>query len=365
MLLHHVTSTSDSSALAPGLRAFVDDDVALLPTGIGEVERSQLIELLLARGDSARLDRLGASPDKSLAKAARKALHVLRTRGVAPAVAPARVFRVAGPFAEPPLPSYASIVDGRGERIVWCVQQGDGALSIYQLELSETAGIIALTALDLGRKAWRDQVAHMKRSDRALVGEIPEWHARCLIEQAYRTTRAAGRAVPEGFAGHHLSLQASLDELAAPHPLLAIAGDCSRVGESEISALLDLPELGLLAPPSDAVTALDAKVGEIAASKPAAEEVLGRIEAAIVQVVDESLPPALRGRLADRFLELGLLIASRRGDAGLAHAKACVVAATRARDTTTAGHEHPLFIGMFRRLVPAELLMKLVELPTE
>ena len=342
--------------LPAGVRAFLDDDVALLPAGLAEPERAELLAELVARKDAARLDRLGASPDKALAKAARRALHQLRARGIAAAPAAPRVYRVVGPYAEPPPPSYASIVDGRGERVVWYVEPADSGFAVYEVELSETAGILSLTSAEVTRRAWRDQVAHMKRSERALVGEIDGAHARVLVERAYRAMREEGRSPPEAFARWHVRLQASEAELAAPHPARALA-DGPAPTDGELAALLERPELSLFVPPREAVAALDAAVGEVVTSKLVVDpsQKLAQLEAAIARVADATIMGPVQARLADRLLELALLVAARGGEP--AAARACVVAADRAR--TGAASAHPLLIAMLRRLVPAELMLEL------
>ena len=341
--------------LPPGLLAFVNDDVALLPSGLSGEERAQLVAVLTDRGDAQRLDRLGTSPDKVLAKAARKALHVLRTRGAAPAVASPRVFRVEGPFAEPPPPSWASIIDGRGERVVWFVEHGDAGFGIFEVELSETHGIVSLTAVDVSRKAWRDQLRIMQGSDKALVGEIPGVHARVLFERAYRQMAEERRVPPEAFARFHMRLQPTADELAAVHPLRQRLG-VVQATDAELGAVLDLPELSLLVPDRDAVTALDTAIGEVVnGSSP---DKLAALDEAVARVADESATPQARARLADRLLELGLLVASRHPD-DPDGPRACLVAAERTLDAGRPAREHPTLLGMFTRLVPDALRQEL------
>ena len=341
--------------LPPGLLAFVNDDVALLPTGLSDQQREDLVAVLTERRDAQRLDRLGASADKTLAKAARKALHVLRTRGAAPKVVPARVFRVEGPFAEPPPPSWASIIDGRGERVVWYVETGDSGFGVFEVELSETHGIVSLTAVDVTRKAWRDQLRIMQGSDKALVGEIPGVHARVLFERAYRQMVAERRVPPETFARFHMRLQPTTEELAAPHPLRARFGVVQATAE-ELAAILELPELSLLVPDRDALNALDGAIGEVVAGANA--DKLAALDAAVARVADESATPQVRARIAERLLELGLIVASRRPDE-LAAARACLAAADRTLDAARPAREHPTLLGMFTRLVPASLRQEL------
>jgi hypothetical protein len=345
--------SSADADLPEGLRAFVDEDVALLPTGLTDADRAALIVVLVDRGDVARLDRLGASPDKALAKAARRALHQLRTRGVEAPAGP-RVYRVVGPYAEPPPASYASVVDGRGERVVWYVEAGESGPSVFEAELSETAGIMSLTAVEVSRRAWREQVTRMKKNDRALVGEVSGAHARALIARAYRAMLAAGRSPPEAYASAHRRLQVDDAALDAPHPARDLPAGPPTT-DADLAALFQRPELQLSIPPQETFAALDTAIGEVVESKLEVTEAerQAQIEAAVLRVADETLTPALRERLADRFLELALVVASRSPDeAGFAAARACVVAADRARDASIKPSAHPTLRAMFLRVVP-------------
>ena len=68
----------------------------------------------------------------------------------------------------------------------------------------------------------------------------------------------------------------------------------------------------------------------------------------------------MRARFAERLLELALLIAVRnREEDGLRAARACVTAADRLADASIAPRDHPTMRAMFRRLIPAELMLKL------
>ncbi len=352
------------SELPPGLRAFVDDDVALLPSGLSDPERVALIDVLSARRDVARLDRLGSSPDKSLAKAARRALHLLRTKG-ASAAPGVRVYQAPGPYAVEETASFASIIDGRGERVVWFVEANDGGFAIFEVELSESAGVLSLVALELSRKAWRDRAAQMRGNERAVIGQISGMHARTLIERAYRRMVEARRSPPEAFAQHHLRVQASEAELAAPHPVRAlVAAVEGEVGDGELAAVLERRELALFVPSQEAIIALDAAIGEVLTSKLVLTpgQKLGKLEDAIAKVADEQVTIEVRRLLSERLLELALLIAMRQPDhAGLRAARACVAAADRLADERVQSHEHPTVMAMFRRLIPAELMLKFTE----
>ncbi|HEX4460466.1 MAG TPA: hypothetical protein VIA18_20955, partial [Polyangia bacterium] len=195
--------------LPPAARAFLDDDADLLPTALTAAEGAALVETLRARGDAARLVRLGDASDKALAKLARKALHVLRTQGVAAPAPVKREFRQAtlhGPHAPADDHSLASVIDGRGERVVWLVRPADNGYDVFEAQLSESRGLLGFTVANAPRKEWRQHAARVIGDGRLGVARVSERHARALVEAGYRQTLAANRVVPESFARARLSL---------------------------------------------------------------------------------------------------------------------------------------------------------------
>jgi hypothetical protein len=101
--------------LPPALRAFLDGDATLLPGAVDDAALDALIAQLLDAKDAERLSRLAAIRDKRVAKAARRALHILRARGVRPSDAPS-TFVERGPYrAEESAPREApelTVIDG-------------------------------------------------------------------------------------------------------------------------------------------------------------------------------------------------------------------------------------------------------------
>jgi len=186
----------DASELPEAARAFVDGDVDLLPSAIDANAGEALVAILVERGDAARLQRLGDSSDKALAKRARKALHLLRTRGVAAPKPEKREFRPHGPYAPAEELSLASMIDGRGERVVWLVRSADKGLDVFEAQLSDTRGILGFTTANAPRKDWRAHAARVVTDARMAVGRVTERHARQLIEDGYKRTLAAGRVPP-------------------------------------------------------------------------------------------------------------------------------------------------------------------------
>lgn len=344
-----MTTTGDE--LPPAARAFLDDDVALLPAALDDAAGESLVALLVERGDAARLQRLGDGADKALAKRARKALHVLRTRGVAAPKPEKREFRPHGPFAPAEELSLASMIDGRGERIVWLVRGADKGLDIFEAQLSDTRGILGFTTANAPRKDWRAHAARVVADERMAVARVSERHARQLIEDGYRRTLAAGRVPPEEFARARLGM--GHYEPEERHPALDAAPpyDVAEV-RGKLATLHALPELRTWIPPEESLPALDLEVGNILTSKlivdPAQRK--EQLAAAVEKVATAALTPEYRALLAARLYETALLLAARdkRDEARLA-----TTAAALTLDERVAALDNPFVIRLFDKVVKA------------
>jgi hypothetical protein len=337
--------------LPEAARAFADGDVDLLPTALDAEAGAALVALLVERGDAARLQRLGDAPDKALGKRARKALHLLRTRGVAVPAAPKREFRPHGPYAPAEELSLASMIDGRGERIVWLVRPADEGLDIFEAQLSDTRGLIGFTIANAPRREWRPHAARVVADERLAVARISERHARQLIEDGYQRTLAAGRVPPEEFARArlgmgHLEPEARHPALDAAPPL-ALAEARGRLG-----ALHALPELSTWIPPEASLPALDLEVGNIVTSKlvvdPAQRQ--EQLAAAVGGIADEALAPGYRALLAARLRETALLLAAR---GRLDEARLCTTAAELTLDEAVPAADNPFVLALFDKVVRA------------
>lgn len=345
------------SPLPEPARAFLDGDVDLLPGALAPAELERLVGLLVERGDAERLARLSEAKDKAAAKAARRGLHLLRTRGQKVPERKREPARVLGPYApEPPVPSLASLIDGRGERIVWLVKPSadGGGFEVHQAELSETHGLIGYEIGAVARKEWRRHAQQVIRDTRFGVAEVPERHARWLIEQAYQRSVACGRTVPEAFAHARLDLGPAEPEteppalaLAPPYPVDEVRG---RLG-----SLAALPEVRTWAPPEAALEALDLELGQIATSQLLVDEAqrLSAVRGAVARVAGKALTPEWRRTLAGRLHETAYLFALR---GQLDEARLCTTAAALTLDEAVPAEENPLVMTLFDRLVDAARL---------
>jgi hypothetical protein len=338
--------------LSEAARAFAEGDVALLPSALSAADGDALVELLRARGDVTRLARLGDASDKALAKKARKALHLLRARGVT-AEPQKREFRVVGPHAREEL-SLATAIDGRGERIVWLGRSSAGeagGIDIFEAQLSDTRGILAFAAMRVARKEWRKHNEGVLADERMAAARIAEPHARALIEEAYRKTLAVGRTPPEEFARARLGL--GHYEPETTHPSLVVAPPLPPAdARGELPSLHALPELRLWIPPEEMLPELDLAIGDILTSKLVVDPAQRReqLAAAVDKLADKLLTPEYRQLLGGRLRETAYQL-HQRGK--LHEARLASTAAELTLDASVAGRDNPFVTRLFLKVVRA------------
>jgi hypothetical protein len=342
--------------LSDAAKAFVEGDVTLLPSALARGEGEALVALLVERGDAVRLQKLAEAKDKPLAKLARRGLHVLRTRGAAVPAPEKRTYVVRGPYAKEEVPSLASLIDGRGERIVWFVRLAPdgGGFEVFQAEISESRGLIGFESALAPRKDWRARAQKVLGDARLGVAEIPGTHARWLIEQAYERTVLGGRVAPEGFARVKIDLGPAVRP--AEHPALAMAPPAPL---DEVRGTLGdlhlLHEIETWVPEPEALQSLDVAIGEVITSRIVVEpaQKMARLSDAVERVADQALTPAWRARLAERLHESALLLASR---GKLDEARRANAAAALTLDESVTTASNPFVRRIFDKLInPAKL----------
>jgi hypothetical protein len=323
--------------LPEAARAFVEGDVALMGGALSDAEIGQLVDYLVAGGDGARLQKLAESPDKRLAKPARRGLHLLRTRGHAVPAPEKREFRLRGPYTDEQPPGMVSFIDGAGERVVWLVRNGTDGFQVYQAELSETRGLIGFSAGTVPRKDWRQHVDSVLGDRRRMVHAAPHDQIRALLERAYQKTLAAGRTAPEEFARARLDLGPPVEWARPP---IEVIDDRRRQAR-----LHELPEIAPWVPPEEVLQKLDLELGQIATSQlvvdPAARE---QQRQQVIDKLADALTPEFRQLLAERLEETALLVGG--DEAGL-----CMGAAAAVRDPAVAGSDHPFLRMLFEKLI--------------
>jgi hypothetical protein len=313
-----------ASRLLIGIAKAKPEEVATLPGPLA----AAIARAALAAGRADLLAALAVHAGKDVAKEAKRGLHVLKSRGVA-VPEPARPAAAAPvPAAEPPLPAYASALDGNGERAVWIPRNVPGkGIEIAQAVVSDTAGLVQLQIGLVGRKEWRGLAKGLLIQGAAMgVGEIDPARARAIVAAARALNDRSGTRVPEGadlWLGQ-LGPAAPLADPAEAFPPLPL--DEEREALAASAKLHDLPLMkGWLADEAY-LRGVAAKLDEIAVSPLYLDERQRAEQAArtVAEAVDGSLDAERRRVLAARLFTVAEHL-RERGDP--AHAGAAAAAA--------------------------------------
>lgn len=185
-----------ASRLVAGMARAKPEEVATLP-GVLAVAAARAA-LAASRADV--LAALAGHAEKEVAKEAKRGLHLLKTRGVAVPESPRAALPAPALPPDPPLPAYASAIDGQGERAVWLPRAVPGkGIEIGQAVISDTQGLLELQVGVIGRKEWRGLARGLLSHGAAMgVGEIDRERARSLVLAARALNDRSGQRVPEG-----------------------------------------------------------------------------------------------------------------------------------------------------------------------
>jgi hypothetical protein len=313
-----------ASRLVAGIAKARPEDAATLPGPLAAaVARAALAA---ARGDL--LAALAAHPEKDVAKEAKRGLHVLRSRGVAVPAPP----RAAAPAPvappEPPLPAYASAVDGRGERALWIprIVPGKG-IEIGQAVVSDTAGLVELQLGVVGRKEWRGLAKGLLEHGIAMgVGEIDPARARSIVAAARALSDRSGGRVPENADRWiaQLGPAAPLPDPAAGFPPLPPEEERDALAAS--GKLHDLPLMKGWLADEPFLRDVAAKLDEISVSPLYLDERqrAGQAARVVAEAAEAYLDPERRRLLAARLFAVAEHLLER-GDP--AHAASAAAAA--------------------------------------
>ena len=303
-----------------------------------------LVATLLERNDVDGLGKLAAGARPKLAKAARKGLHRLRSKG-AKIDAPARATGPAiTPLVEAP-EARVSSPDGAGERLVVFALPGtSGGWEHAHFRLSDELGVMESIAARGPRRILKDLIKRFEASHVAF-GPVPPPRAVALVADAFARTVAAGRSAPQGYAAAWGLLR----------PIGGPAGSAvlpPPAGKVEVAALLELADLATWAPPVTALRALEERIVGIDESKLVLEEAQ-KVDAravAVEQAVAQMATPEAARKLALRL----------RDTAEACHADgrtddAAQLLALAARFDGAVDATDPFLRGLMRRVLPQEL----------
>src|SRR6266511_2784009 len=187
-----------AARLVLGIAKAKPEEVATLPAPLAVA--ACRVALGASRTDV--LAALAGHAGKEVAKEAKRALHILRTRGVAIPEPPRPAPAASAAAPEPPLAAYATTIDARGERAVWLPRTIPGkGVEVGQAVLSDERGLLELQIGVVGRKEWRALVKDLVERRAAMgVREIERGRAAALVAAA-GSRRGVPRPSPRRGAG--------------------------------------------------------------------------------------------------------------------------------------------------------------------
>ncbi len=269
-----------------------------------------LLEGAVLAGQPALAEALAASGNKGLAKAAKKALYRLRSRGVEvaepprPSASEASRPVIAGPE---PLPALLTSIDGTGERVLEIARPlRGGGIEAIQFLYSDEQGVQRLQVTELSRGEYRRVVKQATSPGADAAVEIPHTEALERLTAAVGLNLRTRTAFPQGLdtVMRHLGVQARDVPLALPPP----EPEDERLAH-EGHKLHEEPEMRGWLPPMPELERLAHTVHELESS-PLALTLAQRneeyLQAAQSQAHAFFASPAMRQLYASRLWEMAL-----------------------------------------------------------
>jgi len=310
------------------------------------------MEALIQSGDVDALVALAASADPGLAKAARKGLHLLRSRGVATPDVPARAGREApGPRERPTgdeWPSLATSSDGSGERLVWLMRGHSEGPNVFQARIHEIQGLLDFDSAHWSHRQMRSMSRDLLSMDELPCAQIPTDYAHWLIEEAWERTSAARRAPPPGFVRARADLRAAprrYNEHPAPAEVAA-----GLAGEAEMTELFGATVCSGWYPEAEVLERFALRVDEIATSRLLVNDAQRseQEQVAVRRAVSEYFTAECRARYARRLLDAAYILLRARGPEGRL-AGTLRAAADALADAERDVEQQPFALGLFAR----------------
>jgi hypothetical protein len=313
-----------------------------LPKG---AELMELVEALSAVHSEISANFLAeihkGTQDKKTRKSVKKALYILRTRGVKTPEVGEAAPRIYSPPQPPKSEAHASNVDGYGERLVFAfVPAGMGRNIGFQFLLSDKRGMAEMFAEELSRKKYIDRIADISNEGYLTIAATTLGHAAWLAERAAGITPDTSEQLRQyGMVKAYLEGQ--------PHPptpmiyekLGAVPPVPPDRGNDGYLKLLELKEFGSWHADAAEADRWALDVAEASASKLVLneEQRKGRIDAVMKEAVSTFLTPESIAILKSRLEENAFILfeTSRREEAELAAELALEI--EKGRDGMNAG----------------------------
>ena len=144
-----------------------------------------------------------AAPDKEQRKAARRALHKLRSAGIVIAI-PSSIEPVSATLStqEPyrPVQAYASPTDGVGSRVLWLLlERPHGGLGMLHLAVNDVVGLKDALVEETTRRRFERRLADWNERTELAAFEIPVEYGLALLSEALALNQESHFPLPREF----------------------------------------------------------------------------------------------------------------------------------------------------------------------
>jgi hypothetical protein len=324
----------------------------------------EAVSAALARSDVQALQLLAGAPDKRVSKAAKRALHKLRARGLqipdrATEKKPNPALELAAPLSDAREPAWATTVDGDGVRVILVPLKAPRGFVLHMFVSSDERGILTLTSRELSRRQLHAFIAELAPETRALLREISLATATALLTEAVNMSPASADAAGTREILRSLPLAARPLEVPGGEPAIDHTGSPLR----DSTALFETPALRSYIPPEEVIRAVGQKLEEVLLSPLLIDEAqrLAQLRHALERAAADYFTAERRKRYAARLLDAAEFF-SRRDDT-INSARAQAVGDAFSSDLPI--HEIPFARGIFDRIFDLDAAAKAHRPPTE
>ncbi|MCY1045353.1 hypothetical protein OV208_28815 [Corallococcus sp. bb12-1] len=285
------TAVEQARRLAGDVASASPMDVEALPEPLA----GAVLEAAVLAGHVALPEALSASTVKPLAKAAKKALYRLRSRGVTPPEVPRETAPAAAPET---LPTLVTVVSSTGQYGLLLPRVVRGGVELLQVIASDEQGVLELTRTEVSRGEVRRMLKHAQQN--RFGSEVSREEGATLLAEAAALNLSTRTPFPpdlEAALRHH-----GVQPIHEPAPLPAPEPDDARHA-LEGDQLHATPEIAEWMPPDAHVQRLMEQVGALAES-PLALSASQRQEQVRQKVLDAArawFTPEVRQRYARRL----------------------------------------------------------------
>jgi hypothetical protein len=257
----------------------------------------------------------GDALPKESKKVLRRALHRLRSRGVAvPRDRPSGVVARLPSLADDLSAAMVSAIDPRGSRLVYLLESNpSGGARLFEVMLDDERGVLEVEIYTTGRSRARQFLREIGGGGRLSAVEASPEAVRALVDRAARE-QAEDRPLPRGFAEWRSRVAAAPEGTATPgeEAREALGEDAEDDAAVERAAeLVRRREVGPWPPASESLVALGEELAEIGRSRIIVSPVRRRERAESVlregaeRIFDESFAEITARRFEESAYVLG------------------------------------------------------------